>query len=438
MAEDTFYDLHMHALNLSHPYFRAFIKRFKIDWLMVIVAVISVLALIPGVRRIIFSFINRILRRIRNLLSVMENDIGSFFLITENCIREAENQLLTDNGLVIGGKTYTKFVLTPLMMDFGRKGVEEDSDVHYGKPSEKPIVEQVTDVFNAIKKYKKAVSSASLTRKYPYLTQNTSRIFEIYPFLGLNTKNYDMTQLEKLLKKYFDNYHGSRDDLAANQGKFSGDIDDLKSNYFAGIKVYPPLGFDPWPEEQENLDKVKYLYSYCCDKGIPITAHGSAGGFVAVSNKKDLKKFTSIAKWVTVLKEYPTLKLNLAHFPMQEKIMWIIPDFRHPRLKAILSLLLTRENGNIKYENVYVDFSNRAVSDKYYKSLKKVIDEQSEDDREIMKSRILFGSDYTVNLMTKEIDSYNKYLDIFSKTELLEPEEKHSFCCTNPERFLFG
>jgi len=86
MAEDTFYDLHMHAFNLSHPYFRAFIKRFKIDWLMVIVAVISVLALIPGVRRIIFSFINRILRRIRNLLSVMENDIGSFFLLTENCM----------------------------------------------------------------------------------------------------------------------------------------------------------------------------------------------------------------------------------------------------------------------------------------------------------------------------------------------------------------
>jgi len=199
MTEDTFYDIHMHAFNLSHPYFRAFIKRFKIDWLLVGVAIVSVFTLVPGIRQMILSFVDRILRRIRNLLSVMENDIGSFFLLTENCIREKENPLLTNDGLHIGGKTYARVVLTPLMMDFGRKGVEEDPDVHYGKPSEKPIVEQVTDVFNAIKKYKKATSSAELSEKYPFLERDTSRIFEIYPFLGLNTKNYDMPRLKKCL-----------------------------------------------------------------------------------------------------------------------------------------------------------------------------------------------------------------------------------------------
>lgn len=434
MTEDTFYDIHMHAFNLSHPYFRAFIKRFKIDWLLVGVAIVSVFTLVPGIRQMILSFVDRILRRIRNLLSVMENDIGSFFLLTENCIREKENPLLTNDGLHIGGKTYARVVLTPLMMDFGRKGVEEDPDVHYGKPSEKPIVEQVTDVFNAIKKYKKATSSAELSEKYPFLERDTSRIFEIYPFLGLNTKNYDMPRLKKMLDKYFDEYEGSRKDLSENIGQFDGDIEDLGSNFFAGIKVYPPLGFDPWPDDKENLDKVKYLYSYCCKKGVPITAHGSESGFVAVKSKRDLKKFTSIAKWTQVLRQYPELRLNLAHFPMQEKILWMFPDPRHRRLKAILSIVLDRKN-----KNVYVDFSNRAVSDKYFKLLRKVIDGLTgEEDKTILKSRILFGSDYTVNLMAKGIESYNKYLDIFSQTECLKPEEKHSFCCTNPGQFLFS
>ena len=35
-------------------------------------------------------------------------------------------------------------------------------------------------------------------------------------------------------------------------GKFSGDFENREEckNIFAGIKVYPPLGFDPWPEER--------------------------------------------------------------------------------------------------------------------------------------------------------------------------------------------
>ena len=94
---------------------------------------------------------------------------------------------------------------------------------------------------------------------------------------------------------------------------------------------------------------------------------------------------------------------------------------------------------NRKNKNVNVDFSNRAIGDIHYKLLMKVINDlESEEDRTILKSRILFGSDYTINLITKGISSYNKYLDIFSRTTILRQEEKHSFCCTNPEQFLFS
>ncbi len=429
MSEDTFYDIHMHAFNLSHPYYRAFIKRFRVDLLLVIAGFISIPAFIPGIRRIILFFVNRMLRKIRNLLSVMENDIGSFFLLTENCVREKQNPLLTDRGLHIGDKTYRRVVLTPLMMDFGRKGIEEDKEIHYSRPSEKPIVEQVTDVFNAIRKYRNAVSSPDLLEKYPFLGADTTRVFEIYPFLGLNPKNYDRPRIERMLEKYFGEYAGSRQSLLNNMGRFDGDIEHIGSGFFAGIKLYPPLGFDPWPSDEAEMEKVRCLYAYCCEKGIPITAHGSTGGFVAVE-RKELKQCTKMSKWAEVLRHHPELKFNLAHFPMREK-WFVFPDPRHRRLKATLRLAL-------EHQNFYVDFSNRAANDKYYQSLRRTIDSLPGEQKTKLTSRILFGSDYTVNLMAGSIDSYNKYLDLFSKTRYLTRDEKHQFCCTNPERFLFS
>ena len=342
----------------------------------------------------------------------MENDIGSFFLLMEDYLgKDGETPLLKDGKLYISGNVYSKIILIPLMMDFGYKDIKDNPNTYYNELSNKPIVEQVTDVLNGIKKSKKARPNGML---------------EIYPFLGLNTKNYDMNRIERMLDKYFGSYEGSRKDLNKNMGEFDGDIEHLGNNSFAGIKVYPPLGFDPWPDDEGQLEKVKYLYNYCCEKEIPITAHGSGGGFVVVENKKDLKNYTSISRWEKVLSEYPKLKLNLAHFPIREKLLWIFP--KKKRLREILDLVL-------KYDNVYVDFSCRALDDDYYVALRDLINESSNRLKTRLKNRILFGSDFAVNLML--IESYNKYIDIFSENTSFSDEEKKSFCCNNPERFLF-
>src|SRR4030042_2187924 len=182
---DTFFDIHMHAFNLSHPSFTAFLKRFKfnVSWL-ILGAFLVWLLFIPSVRRFVTKVANRMVRKVRNLLSVMETDIGSFFLVTENCLREQPDQLLTNQGIKIGGKTYRRIVLTPLMMDFGYKGTKEDRTIHY-QPGEKPIVSQVVDIFNAIRKYRTSPYTKKLVEKYPFLADGTERIIEIYPFLGL-------------------------------------------------------------------------------------------------------------------------------------------------------------------------------------------------------------------------------------------------------------
>jgi len=454
MDEKAFYDIHMHAFNLSHPSLLAFasrsfrelagsflgLRQIRRPYLVIVlVLLLGVLAIVlflatlvpflrPWVQTLSGALSRRVKRQLQaaaNLLAVMENDIGTTFLLMEDCLREKENRLLQADGLHVGGETYKRVVMTPLMMDFGYKGRQRPGRArfrrfHYDMRAGKPIVEQVIDVFGAIRTYVETESTESLEAKFPALEPGTKRVLEIYPFLGLNPANYTQQKLAQLLEKYFANYSGRRADLLANMGHFEGNIHHLSSHAVAGIKVYPPLGFDPWPEgDEEGMEKVRLLYRTCCEKGIPLTTHGGRGGFVVVPRHR-LDALTAVSKWATVLKSYPILRLNLAHFPTGAQ--------ERDRQEEIIALVLD-------HENVYVDISCCGTSDAYYQSLKALFDRMPTAELEKLTSRILFGSDFAVNLMW--IESYNKYIDIFSRTKALTPAEKRAFCSTNPERFLF-
>lgn len=471
MSEAKFYDAHCHIMNLSHPNLMAFIQRLNLPLIMLLAPVLPFL-------------LYRNYNKIKNLLAVMENDPGTLFLIMERFLLEDEG--LWENGsLKIGGNLYSKMVLTPLMMDFGYKG-RTDPGIYYNLPSQKPIAEQVCDLFNGIRKYTK---------------ESKHRLFEIYPFLGLNTRNYPLadetservirrpnfellndtvrqkvkfnvttgkltfygrmlkqeeqaleklfdedrdkhsvrllfdksqkiktrTTLRKLLDKYFADYHALPEELAAKMGKFTGNIDRMGGNFFAGIKVYPPLGFDPWPEEDPGeLAKVKLLYEYCSAKRIPITAHCNSGGFV-VLDRKYSRELTGPDKWERVLEDYPELILNLAHFGKENMKFLLFPAERWTR--KIIKLIA-------KYDNLYTDFSFNGLDKEYYRDLRRHLDRGPAGLREKLKRRILFGTDFMINLTG--VESYNEYLRIFAESPYFSDEDKHKFCGVNPERFLFG
>ncbi len=425
MEEKTFYDIHLHAFNLSHPYLRAFIRRFNV-WLF-----LAFTPIVAGLLPLLRGVIKKKLSSAMNLLAVMEDDIDSVFLMMENCLRE--DKLLDKDGLHIDGTTYKKIVLTPLMMDFGYKRMEKDENIHYNFPCRKPIRRQVIDVFNAVAYYHSFVYSDRYARGFPHLKpdeqgQPTKRIFEIYPFICINTYNYEYQEIVELLDKYFKDYKGDRSELFENNPKFDGDIENLTSNYAGGVKVYPPLDFDPWPANPDEKKKVEYLYGYCEERGIPVTTHGGEGGF-NVLKKKRLKELASTKKWESVLAAYPKLKLNIAHFPVNEKTFFIFT--KKKRLNQVLKLL-----ANPEYENLYVDFSCRATGSSYYKALKKLIEESSDEMKEVLKKRILFGTDFSVNLMS--VPSYNSYYDLFVDDDSLDVDEKDRICSGNPEKFLFS
>ena len=531
-------------------------------WKLTVIWILSILAFIFSIALIIILIIgfynlkkfiqgkknlSQKISRAVNVLSIFENDIGRQLRYIEldymSLNKPVKNEIekfhgkvnvsefnkrinskwqQANNSFTIDGEQFNKVILTPLIMDFNYKGFDDlnKKKVHYNLAPRKPIIDQAIDLFNGIQDYRKSTEFDLL---------------EVFPFLGINTENYDLgvnikisssvnvpealkqkvkyisetknlillkklndedirviksiikntddlvlvikkinkipdpyfgedgfpkkNTLPKMLEKYFGErtgeytrkYTGKYEDFIDNYEKLfpnkKPDSDEIKtfkndvsSNFFSGIKVYPPLGFNPWPEnDPEKFDKVNYLYQFCCEKNIPVTTHCSDGGFVIIDKEIDWE-IVSPYTWRKVLDKYPKLKLNFAHFGVEIKKTehgwgeWI---------NEILSII-----DDDKFENVYTDFSDIGKSNKEYKKLVKAINKFADKkfsnkpgDKikfyEKISGHILFGTDFMVNLFG--IDSYLEYLEIFSLTDAFQsPLNKLNFCKGNPERFLFG
>ncbi|OYT13684.1 MAG: hypothetical protein B6I19_03770 [Bacteroidetes bacterium 4572_114] len=379
----------------------------------------------------ITNFINQ-QRNIRNLLSFMETSVLYDFLIVEYFLKnDHENKkaiINKDNTLKIGNKFYDKIVLCPLVMDFGYPNIK-NNDIFYNIPPQKPITSQIQDLFKAIRTYytkRIEIKTKNSITKFKIKEKQFNKdadFFEIYPFMGINTKNYDFDEIEKMLNKYFSDFLESDTPeqrykkLYKAMGEFDGNLENTEKckNIFAGIKLYPPLGFDPWPDNQKERRKVELLYQTCIDKNIPIITHCSTGGFVA---SIEHKKFTNPnEQWAKVLKDqrFTKLKINFAHFG-EDNIDWT---------NRIIDLALNNKH------NIYADFSSNADNADYYAKLKNQIG----NDNEEINNKILYGSDFMINLL--KVESLNEYMGYFINTDYLTGEQKHKYINTNPERFLF-
>ncbi|MBN2535699.1 MAG: amidohydrolase family protein [Spirochaetales bacterium] len=412
-----------------------------------------------------------------------------------------------------GNMDFNKVILAPLMMDFKGKGYEGSEKIYYNMPPQKQIVEQVVDVFNGMKRYN---------------SKSEFKIFEIYPFMGINTHNYDYREsaifraeknslteklikklsaskdkvkgkfgifkennagillpieeldsddekvltsylgrgkkndskaliqkiaeeskensIQKLLYKYFGDYSGDSDlynkfsdNYKKNfiEGHYDGNIDKIRSFFFAGIKLYPPLGFNPWPEEKNQLswknqgkkeeyaqEKVEFIYSFCVKRNIPLTVHCQKTSFATIDvATKD--NYTSPEKWDNVLKKnsYENLKINFAHFGLSDKEYSITLNnwTRH-----II-------NNHLAKPNVYADFAAKGMkrlSYNFYKNFRKIIDSYKVD-----MTKILFGSDFPLSLF--QDNSYKDYIEFFFNNPCFDDEQRKQMYNINPGKFLF-
>jgi len=474
----AFYDSHCHMMNLSHPNLTAMINRtfndamprvviklFKylnelplvlklLIWLLLFLPLLIILTLavlvglvvlllliIPSTRSALIGKYKESMANIMNLLAVMETDIGDCMIQLEE---ELRNKYEAEGGLTLygesGQKVYDKIVMTPLIMDFGLKTYQHSKSPY--KVRWKPIVAQIEDLCLGIRDYNLYRSAYIKSASGPV----PPPLFEIHPFMGVNTWNYQLktfptrnegytSYLEDLLDKNFSEfkndttpemrrYNLSRRDWST----FNGNIESIGSHDFAGIKVYPPLGFNPWPEEgdgysssqdmQGECEKVHYLYGFCIEHNIPLTAHCSDGGFLV---DKKYREFTNPTKWEKVLqqKQFEKLRLNLAHFGGVERVDW---------RDKVADLVL-------KYENVYTDISYQGVDQNIYGKLKLFFDRYDAATRSRLLKKIIFGSDFMINL--QDIETYGTYLQYFADTKAFTLEEKDLLCHTNAMRYLF-
>jgi len=171
------------------------------------------------------------------------------------------------------------------------------------------------------------------------------------------------------------------------------------------------------------------LYKYCMDNQIPIVAHCSAGGFCTFVKRLDvigavmpdmefdsqpliysqvteIKFKTNILNfgkaveerayrlnhpklWEIVLKRFPNLKIDLAHFGGD-------PDKYGTERREYIYKLMTQklESGQLSYPYLYTDLS--CITEK--ELIKDIHDNKFNQIRE----RLMYGSDYFLNLIWGE------------------------------------
>jgi uncharacterized protein YdcH (DUF465 family) len=439
---------------LSHPNLTAYLFRDdlisslideNINWKTRFI--IAAASIIP--KKILKKQINKMLTSgkhspkdiVANCLSFFEIPLEYQFLVLEHFLKSEEPNVFNNQNQIMVNKTcYDKIVLCPLVIDFGYKNIE--NSIFYNLTPARPVINQIGDLLYAIRTYYRFTLNIKKNKMtlsdeiQEFQEHKHEKLFEIYPFMGIDTRNYSLKAIEIMLNKYFRNFSKTeskeerRARLFEKMGKLDSNMyrDNIEyADVFAGIKVYPQLGFDPYPNDTTELEKVEYLYQFCTDKRIPIVTHCSDAGFKV----GDYDALTvPNGKWKKVLEKYSELTLNFAHFGSESK-----SEKRHWRNTIIA---LTKQ-----YPNVYTDISCNDAKPEYYNEIELLFHPDSKKKQknalpvsnpELYK-KILFGSDFSINLLASKVDSYNEYLKAFLDAKI---QHKEFLCEKNPERFLFG
>jgi predicted TIM-barrel fold metal-dependent hydrolase len=185
---------------------------------------------------------------------------------------------------------------------------------------------------------------------------------------------------------------------------------------FKGIKVYPQLGFLP------SHPRLAEVFEYCEKNNVPVTTHTSSMGGIKnyesenyvvswVEDNNHLENFEDYngnkgqyysdpEKWRPVLERWPKLRLNFAHFGGNNQFEGQHDPKDIKWMNSIIDLMK-------KYENVYADLS-------YYtrkETLAYITEIMKKND--ILKSRLMFGTDYIMIMLNEELGGLDNYFDNF-------------------------
>ena len=408
----------MHAMNMMHPSFSSFVDSVSEGF----ADFVSSGALSPGYLLTPAMRGQQGMSTLLNMFSIFERPIGEIFATIEEDLhgsfkshqhlankKEAPHIMYPPKPYIRNGKfyfrnmTYDAYGLIPLVMDFSSKGDDANSRSYYTPEEQEKILTYVKDTIDGIEWYKKVKQHGLL---------------EFYPFLGINPTMHTHSFIEKLIEEHV---------FLPKEKRIQ------KGKLFKGIKFYPPLGTNPWPEKGIERDKISYIYSFCEKNRVPIITHCDDQGFRGI-NSKVAQRYTNPQSYIPVLESYPELIIDFAHYGRQYNLL------SKKSFKSIIGQILTDDpwfNQIISfmetYEHVYADVSFSGTDPAFYKGLHSFIHNQKDVHKEKILKRSMFGSDFSVNLA--KVESYSNYLRIFEESPFSD-EEIHLLASTNPIHFL--
>ena len=319
----------------------------------------------------------------------------------------------------------TEILITPLVMDFDVL-LSQEMPAQVGK--EPSVREQYG-------RLKKAIASAEI-KNIP----NS----KICPFVGFD--------LRKLVDASKDKLVGFMSFWAANSTLGKTSIADLKSGKLLGIKLYPPIGFNPYPKNPPA--RYNEFYEWCCQKDIPLTVHCQKGSYSAGKEKGKLDEYTTPLNWERLLRkpEFQKLRINFAHFGGETGADDMFEPFRIDRDSWTYILIQLLK----KYPNTYADISAYDYDKKEHRNNLAKIFEKDESgkfgDGHKLADKLLWGSDvpmvisgksYREGFKGRGTSEYKHYFSGFLKSinsAKLDDQQKkkivNNMTNINPKKFL--
>lgn len=413
----TFHDVHFHAMTMSEPDFGAFVAPLAQNPASFLSGSLTRDYIITAGS----LSANKLANVVENTLQAFSRPIGETFAMMEDDLlgryrgraswgEYPELPYLGPDGLRFRGETYARVVFCPLVMDFTPAPGREDN-LYYPSVGADKLAPYLEATIQGIDHFNEQRPGSPIT---------------FCPFAGINPQAHSQEYLEDFLSKWID-----------TEGVMPTKPRNRSLKPFRGIKLYPPLGTAPWPSDPAELRKMRTLYAFCASNKVPIVTHCDDQGFRG-TEPKEAWACTDPASWRTVLENYPDLIIDFAHVGRQ----YGVTNVGGSIIEQIGARISKKASGQWftslmkliqDFDNVYTDISFTGASPEFHTEFANYLASVHEDQRSKIISRVMFGSDFSVNLL--KVESYSHYYRIVEKGPL-DDTAIEMMVSSNPARFL--
>jgi len=218
---------------------------------------------------------------------------------------------------------------------------------------------------------------------------------QVDDWLGLENQIKDLQDLladkqaEDLIKDIADKYKFIRPFFSVDpRREYKGDINTIENleqkllssdAKFSGIKLYAPAGFSPTDPVLMGTNSQKGVYALCQENNIPLTVHNSNAGFACLSTVLKVRGHVNMHGNVIKINKPITFENKFFSLKASEAIHERAKILNHPKIWALVLK---------KYPNLTINFAHFGGSDQIMEYINYSIDEKKIDD-EIFEDAIL-------------------------------------------------